>query len=107
MNNLDGCNYEGCTSTNWEDECSACMCYKNGNASWCDGAKSTYYDTYHKEHGINPFGGSNWSNRKCNTEILPMLSSCEWGWECKSGLCVTFEYEGFINVFGIGHLMCM
>ena len=65
--NYDGCADEDCASDNWKDGCSACMCYKKGNASWCDGTKSAYYDNYFGENGVNPFGDSNRSTRKCNT----------------------------------------
>ena len=45
------------------------LCYSNGNASWCDGSKSDYYDDYYTENGKNPFGDSNLRNRKCNTDF--------------------------------------
>ena len=64
--NLDednGCKEEDCASTNWEDGCEACMCYNQGNASWCDGTKSAYYDNYFEEHGENPFGDNRRSNK--------------------------------------------
>ena len=40
------CKDKDCASANWKDGCEACMCYSNGNASWCDGSKSDYYDDY-------------------------------------------------------------
>ena len=60
------------------------MCFNNGNALWCDGTKSAYYDSYYEEHGKNPFGDSNPNNRKCNTQFSPKGVSCEWEWECES-----------------------
>ena len=81
-----GCQEEECAGTEWVDGCEACMCYNNGNASWCDGTKSTYYDIYYKENGKNPFGDSNRDNRKCNTKFSPKGDSCHFDWECESEL---------------------
>ena len=75
-----------CASTSWEDGCEACMCFNNGNALWCDGTKSSHYDNYYKDNGVNPFGVSNQSNRKCNTNFIPYGAPCQWDWWCESGL---------------------
>ena len=91
----NACKEEDCASTNWEDGCEACMCFNNGNASWCDGKKSFYYDNYYEENGVNPFGDSNQSNRKCNTIFSKRDVSCTWDWECESGLeCNKFKPFG-------------
>ena len=81
----DGCIDKDCASTNWEDGCEACMCFNEGNASWCDGTKSAYYDNYYQGHGENPFGDSNRNNRKCNTIFSPKGACCKWNWECEGG----------------------
>jgi len=81
----EGCKEKDCASTNWEDGCAACMCFNQGNASWCDGTQSAYYDNYFEEHGKNPFGDSNRSNRKCNTNFSPKGAPCKYNWECEGG----------------------
>ena len=81
-----GCRTCDCASTNLEDGCKACMCYNNGNASWCDGTKSAYYDYYFQEHKQNPFGDSKKENRKCNRNFSPKDASCQRTWECVEGL---------------------
>ena len=60
-----------CATDTWRDGCKGCMCYVPGNPMWCDGLKGQYYDKYFEEHGMNPWGDSNWKNRKCNTDPLP------------------------------------
>jgi len=102
-----GCKDGDCASTNWEDGCEACMCSNNGNASWCDGTKSTYYDNYFEAHGENPFGDSNQSNRKCNTKFSLAGGSCNWNWECDRGLeCndddVCAPLNGYCDPMGTG-----
>ena len=74
-----GCKDEDCASDVCTDGCLACMCFNQGNTSWCDGTKSTYYDNYYEEHGENPFGDSNWSNRKCNTHFFSTGSFLQMG----------------------------
>ena len=81
-----GCKNKDCASDRWKDGCEACMCYSQGNASWCDGTKSAYYDNYFEEHGMNPFGDSNRSNRKCNTQFSQLDAPCQMYWECEYGL---------------------
>ena len=81
-----GCKIASCASDKWLDGCSACMCFNNGNASWCDARQSVYYDVYFDRHGENPFGDSNKSNRKCNTIFSPKEVFCQWDWECEFGL---------------------
>ena len=80
------CKNLDCASDMWEDGCLACMCYNTGNASWCDGSKSVYYDVYFDEHGVNPFGDSRRENRKCNTDFGQENFSCRQSWECDSEL---------------------
>ena len=80
------CKNDDCASDMWKDGCLACMCYNVGNASWCDGTKSVYYDTYFDKHGENPFGDSNRSNRKCNTNFSQQDVPCKWDWECDIGI---------------------
>ena len=98
------CGEKDCASKEWKDGCEACMCFNKGNASWCDGAQSVYYDVYFEEHGENPFGDSNYSNRKCNTNFSQQDVSCNWDWECESGLegCI-WEYP---NPFGDTKFKC-
>jgi len=94
MSSVDGkwdCEDEDCANDMWRDGCEACMCYNKDNASWCDGTKSAYYDNYFQEHGENPFGDSNYSNRKCNTNFSQQMVSCQWDWECESGLAGCFS----------------
>jgi len=79
----DGCRDWDCASDRWEDGCLGCMCYNRGIDAWCDGTQSAYYDNYFEEHGMNPFGDSNHSNRKCNTNFSPTGASCKWNWECE------------------------
>lgn len=82
MSRLDdekwGCKNDECASDRWTDGCSACMCYNRGNASWCDGMKSDYYDNYFQFHRKNPFGDSNPDNRKCNTTFLHGVLLANW-----------------------------
>ena len=66
---IDGCDDGNFTSDVWKDGCLACMCYNQGNDSWCNGTKSAYYDIYFDEHKKNPFGDSNQANRHCNTQF--------------------------------------
>ena len=83
---FNGCYDNDCAMTNYEDGCEKCMCYNQGNDSWCDETISSFYDDYYKEHGENPFGDSNRSNRKCNPNFSPLLGRCKWDWECEAGL---------------------
>ena len=85
--------------TGKKDRCLSCMCFNQGNASWCDGKKSAYYDTYFERHAENPCGDSNWSSRKCNTQFPLIVFPCQWEWECEQPGC-HLEY-----VFG-GRYMC-
>ena len=78
----DGCRDKDCASDRWKDGCLACMCFYD-NDSWCDGTQSAYYDNYYEEHGENPFGDSNWSNRKYNTDFSLKGTSYKWNWECE------------------------
>ena len=87
-----GCQDDGCASDVWKDGCEACMCYKRGNDSWCDGTKSAYYDNYYDENGKNPFGDSNQKNRKCNTKFTPIGGSCQRGWECDTSTSDNTEF---------------
>ena len=94
----NGCEDEDRTSDVWKDGCAACMCLKKGNASWCDGAQSVYYDVYFEEHGKNPFGDTNYSNRKCNTKFSQEFDVCRYDWECGDGLIGCFVvYADLIN----------
>ena len=34
-----GCKSYVCASDRWKDGCLACMCFNNGNDSWCDGTQ--------------------------------------------------------------------
>ena len=81
-----GCKDEDCASDVWKDGCLACMCFNQGNASWCDGTKSAYYDNYYKKNGKNPFGDSNRDNRKCKKKVSPKGGSCKWNLQCVGGL---------------------
>ena len=81
-----GCKSKDCASDRWKDGCEACMCYSYRNASWCDGTDSDYYDNYFEEHGVNPFGDINRSNRKCNTQFSQLDAPCQMYWECEIGL---------------------
>jgi len=79
-----GCGDNDCANLAWADGCEACMCFNNGNASWCDGSKgdyydnhiTDYYDNYFMEHGKNPWGDTNWRNRKCNTQFRKKRLEC-------------------------------
>ena len=79
-----GCRTEDCASDVWKDGCLACMCFNNGNASWCDGRKSAYYDDYFEGNGENPFGDTKRENRKCNIIFLQEDAKCYWDWQCES-----------------------
>ena len=72
-----GCKTKDCASDRWNDGCEGCICYSLGNASWCDGTKSDYYDNYFKENGENPSGDSNGKNRKCSTIFSQLGVSCQ------------------------------
>ena len=68
-----GCQDGDCASDTLKDGCLAWLCYNQGNTTWCDGTKSVYYDNYFQEHKQNPFGDSNYSNRKCNTYFTQLV----------------------------------
>merc|ERR1712238_137715 len=80
---IDMCGDGDCASDMWKDGCLRCMCFNNGNDSWCDGSNSDYYDNYFNKNGENPFGDKNRANRKCNKIFSPMGNSCRFGWECE------------------------
>ena len=103
-----GCHDHNCASDVWKDGYLACMCFYQGNASWCDGTKSAYYDNYYKRNGKNPFGDSNQDNRKYNTNISQLDASCRWDWECESGRecylilggeILYYSFLGSLNVY--------
>ena len=77
-----------CANAVWMDGCKACMCFNEGNAAWCDGYRGDYYDNYFKANGVNPWGDTNWRNRKCNTEFKPLNERCGQAWQCASGFCI-------------------
>ena len=84
------------------------MCYNYENASWCDGSKSDYYDSYFLENGENPFGDKNQSNRKCNTNFSQQYSPCQSRWGCDSGLeCKSLGYvRNFCTISNNDDAMC-
>ena len=89
------CKDKDCASARWIDGCASCMCYNNGNALWCDGIQSDYYDNYYKKNGKNPFSNYYWNSRKCNTHFSQQDVSCEWDWECESGLGCCPDKPGY------------
>ena len=113
LNYGDGCQTHDCAHPVWSDGCEACMCFNPANAAWCDGLEGDYYDKYFEEHGENPFGDNNRSNRKCNTHFSPVDASCQWNWECESGLAGCYLFfptgckkccrEAYFDVFFSGY----
>ena len=103
-----GCHEKDCASDVWRDGCRACMCYNNGNASWCDRTNSAYYDNYYEEHGKNPFGDSKYSNKKCNTDFSQQDASCRWDWECESGAgcCLVYNSASKKRYCNTGEIDC-
>ena len=93
-----GCHDNDCVCQVWKDGCLACMCFNKGNTLWCDGTQSAYYDNYFEANGVNPFGDSNRSNRKCNTIFSPRYDRCLWDWECESGLYCENNYKLYICI---------
>ena len=89
-----GCHDGDCASDVWKDGCLGCMCFNQGDASWCDGTKSAYYDNYYKDNQKNPFSDSNQDNRKCVTKFLPREAPCQHDWQCASGLECSFRFGG-------------
>jgi len=87
----NGCKNEDCAAENFVDGCKACMCFNNGNPSWCDGTRNEYYDTYFDQHGENPRGDRKRANRKCNTLFGDEGSKCNSDWQCQKGICVYEE----------------
>ena len=80
-----GCHDEDCAADNFLDGCKACMCFNNGNPTWCDGTRNEYYDEYYNEHGENPWGDGIRENRKCNTFFGDGNFLCNSDWQCKRG----------------------
>jgi len=80
----NGCKDEDCAAENFVDGCKACMCFNNGNPSWCDGTRNEFYDTYFDQHGANPWGDRDRKNRKCNTLFRDPGSKCNSVWQCKN-----------------------
>ena len=80
----NGCHNEDCAADNFLDGCKACMCFNNGNPSWCDGTRNEFYDTYFDQHGANPWGDRDRKNRKCNTLFRDPGSKCNSVWQCKN-----------------------
>ena len=90
-----GCHTNDCVMEVYKDGCSACMCYKHGGDSWCDGTKNAYYDDYYEKHNENPFGDSDRANRKCNTNFSYYGGPCNRGlWQCPGWMrCLSFGDE--------------
>ena len=80
-----GCKNKDCAADNWLDGCKACMCFNNGNPTWCDGTRNEYYDNYFDQHGENPWGDRKRENRKCNTFFGEEDFKCNRSWQCKRG----------------------
>lgn len=99
------CVNENCAIDEYKDGCAACMCYKAGNGSWCDGTKGDYYDKYFKANGKNPWGDKREENRKCNTDFQGYFQPCSWNWQCETGLCHN-SLVGYNVVFGCGGRWC-
>ena len=98
LNEPNGCKTNDCAYKEWEDGCSACMCYNTGNDSWCDGSMNDYYDKYFDEHEENPWGDKDIKNRKCNKDFLETTEfPCEQSWQCscKLGRCEGSESRCF------------
>ena len=80
-----GCKDNDCADSSWStDGCRDCMCYKQGNNSWCDG--DSFYDRYFDQNKVTPWGDSTYENKKCNPEFKKEGDSCEHDWQCDKGL---------------------
>jgi len=81
----NNCRDDYCAHTEWEDGCEKCLCYKNGNRSWCDGTNSAQIDKEWESKKEDP----NYKNRKCNTIYsfnefgLTSTFPCYHNWQCE------------------------
>ena len=100
----NGCKDNDCaTESEWKDGCAKCLCYENGNESWCDGRNNAQndFDWWLKE------GDPEYKNRKCNTtySFNDFDFTCHHDWQCDKGYECRYQTDlGFTEKYCILNL---